>query len=641
MIRTLFSRPRLLRPPPKRRARLQVELLETRNLLSSTLGLTPLVQVSTSNPLAAPPPPPPVVFADSEVEPQLAVDPTNTDHAVAIWQQDRFRSVGGARALVVSVTYNASDVGGASWSTPAVIPGFDGTASGAAFPRYTDPWVSFAPNGDLYASGIGLTPRGPVPGHTAVLVSKSMDGGFTWSSTPTTLIDVVAPPNTDPIDLANDKEAVTADPTNSNYAYVVWDQLNHPGDQQNTNAFRGVPFREDALFARTTDGGATWEPVQNLTNFKANVSAFGNQIVVEPDGTLVDVFTRLNGSGNQKPQADQAVLAVMRSTDKGATWSDIITGPAEEGIDVTDPDTGAPVRAGDPILDVAVDPHNGNLYAVWADARFSGFSHDDIAFSMSTDAGLHWSDPIKVNQTPTNIPAGNQQAFLPSVAVADDGTVAVTYYDFRNNTSAAGLPTDYWLVHASSNFTNPASWTADEKRLTDTSFDLEKAPPTSRGYFLGDYEGLSAAGNSFYALFGQAGSGTDSSNIWFRDPPPQGLGTEAAQPIAAPAGEGSVSTSAAVPVSAAFGSTLDGSAAWGLALGLLEHGSDPIVSPASATAHPGRPDVAVVDRVFAASVPDVKDGPSTPTSGTEDVTDDSLADDWSGNSGLSDSGCGE
>jgi hypothetical protein len=158
------------------------------------------------------------------------------------------------------------------------------------------------------------------------------------------------------------------------------------------------------------------------------------------------------------------------------------------------------------------------------DGRFSGFAHDDIALSMSTDGGQTWSDPIKVNQTPTNIPVGNQQAFTPSVAVSSDGTVAVTYYDFRNNvdlTPGSGLPTDYWLVHASSNFTNPSSWTTGELPLTNTSFNMENAAPTSRGYFLGDYEGLAAAGNNFYALFAQAGSSTsDPSNIWFRDPPP-------------------------------------------------------------------------------------------------------------------------
>lgn len=517
---TPLSRRRPLRRSPKPRACLQVECLETRNLMAGTLGLTPLVQVSDPSPLDNTIPPNGTVFLNSEVEPQLAVDPTNPSHAVAIWQQDRYRSAGGARALVVSVTYNADDPAGAAWSTPAAIPGFNAAVTDPTFGRYTDPWVSFAPDGTVYASALALTTFGPFPFHTASQVVQSTDGGFTWSA-PTTLIDNQAPPGTDPIDLANDKEAVTADPTNSNYAYVIWDRLNHPGDQQNFNAFHGLPFREDALFARTTDGGATWQPAQNLTNFQANESAFGNQIVVEPDGTLLDVFTHLKGSGNQGAKADQNHVGVMRSTDNGLHWSGIIDGPAEEVIDVTDPDTGAPVRDGEPVLDVAVDPSNGNLYAVWVDARFSGFAHDDIALSMSTDGGLTWSDPIKVNQAPTNIPAGDQQAFTPSVAVAADGTVAVTYYDLRNNTAAPGLATDYWLVHASGNFTNPSSWSSDEKRLTNASFDMEQAPPTSRGYFLGDYDGLSAAGNNFYSLFAIAGSSaSDSSNIWFRDPPP-------------------------------------------------------------------------------------------------------------------------
>jgi hypothetical protein len=466
------------------------------------------------------------VFYNSEVEPQLAVDSAHPGHAVAIWQQDRFRSVGGARALVVSVTNNANDndLDGAEWSTPTPIPWFDATdPRGAAFQRYTDPWVTIAPNGDVYAAALALTPSpsGPFPSHTAVLVSKSTNGGLTWSA-PATLIDDQAPPGTDPIDLANDKESITADPTDptGKTVYVVWDRLNHPGDSQNFNAFHGLGFREDAFFARTTDGGAHWDTT-NLTSFQANQSAFGNILLVEPNGDLVDAFTHGNGSGNQAAQADQTTLGVMRSTDKGQHWSNIIDGPAIETMSVTDPDTGAPVRDGEPLVSVAVDPHNGNLYAVWADARFSGLAQDAIAFSMSTNGGRTWSDPIQVNQTPTNIPAGNQQAFTPTVAVASDGTVAVTYYDFRNNTAAAGLPTDYWLVHASSHLTDPSSWSSDEKRLTNASFNIENAAPTSRGYFLGDYQGLAAAGTSFYALFAQAGSTTsDPSNIFFRDPPP-------------------------------------------------------------------------------------------------------------------------
>lgn len=533
MSRTKWFRRRPERTGPGPRTRLQLEQLEPRNLLSSTLGLTPLVQVSDPSPLPPPTSSTPTVFVNSEVEPQIAVDPTNTDHAVAIWQQDRYRSVGGARALVVSVSTDASNPLGAHWSTPAAIPAFNSTdPAGAAFARYTDPWVTIAPNGDVYAVALALTPVGPVPGHTAVEVVKSTDGGATWGA-PTTLIRDDAPPGTDPADLANDKEMVVADPTDptGQTAYVIWDRLNQPSDSQNFNAAHGLAFREDAMFARTTDGGATWNggdyppavagyPASDLTNFKANMSAFGNEIVVQPNGTLVDVFTNANGSGSQKPQADQNVLGVMRSTDHGATWSAITTGPAIETIGVTDPDTGAPVRSGEPLTSVTVDPNNGNLYAVWADGRFSGFAHDDVAFSMSTDGGLTWSDPIKVNQTPTNIPAGDQQAFTPTVAVNSGGTVAVGYYDFRNNDASPGLPTDYWLVHAGSHLTNPASWASDEKRMTDTSFNMENAAPTSRGYFLGDYQGLASAGTSFYSLFAQAGSGaSDPSDIWFRDPP--------------------------------------------------------------------------------------------------------------------------
>jgi hypothetical protein len=533
--------------------RLHLEPLETRDLLSSGLTLTPLVQVSDPSPLPPPASTTPTVFVNSEVEPQLAVNPVDTTQAVAVWQQDRYRSGGGARALVVSVTADADNPLGAHWSTPTAIPGFDATASGAAYGRYTDPWVSIGPDGKVYATALAIDIPAGFPSTSASLVitgSITVTGGvagISWAPAgPTTLIRNQAPAGTDPVDLANDKEMVVADPNVAGSAYVIWDRLDHPSDQQNFNAFHGLAFREDALFARTTDGGATWHgsgsppatagyPASDLTNFQANQSAFGNQIVVQPDGTLVDVFTYANGSGNQKPQADQNTVGVMRSTDHGLTWSAPLSGPGIEVMPVTDPDTGAAVRDGDPLLDVTVDPRNGNLYAVWADGRFSGFAHDDIAFSMSTDGGLTWSAPIKVNQTPTNIPDGDQQAFTPSVAVNSDGVVAVSYYDFRNNTAAAGLPTDYWLAHASSNLTSPGSWTAGELRLTDTSFNMEKAAPTSRGYFLGDYEGLAAAGKNFYALFAQAGAGSsDPSNIWFRDPPPA-PGAGAALAVPAPA----------------------------------------------------------------------------------------------------------
>lgn len=53
--------------------------------------------------------------------------------------------------------------------------------------------------------------------------------------------------------------------------------------------------------------------------------------------------------------------------------------------------------------------------------------------------------------------------------MSDDGTVHVTYYDFRNNTPADDiLGTDMWAVHchaASENCASPSAWD-EETRVT-------------------------------------------------------------------------------------------------------------------------------------------------------------------------------
>jgi hypothetical protein len=174
---------------------------------------------------------------------------------------------------------------------------------------------------------------------------------------------------------------------------------------------------------------------------------------------------------------------------------------------------------------IAVDRNTGNLYAVWIDGRFSNFQYNGIALSMSSDGGLTWSPPIPVNKTPNTVPAIDRQAWNPTVAVAADGTVAVSYYDFRNNTPAPGCPTDYWLAYwhpsAKAPATNPANWR--EVRLTDTSFNLEQAPVPGKNsilggrFWLGEYEGLAAAGNDFVAVWAMPdGSSTNQGSIFFR-----------------------------------------------------------------------------------------------------------------------------
>ena len=424
-------------------------------------------------------------FLNSEVEPWVDVNPTNPKNIVGGVQQDRW-STGGARGLVASVSFN----GGKTWQN-VVIPGLT-LCSGGTFQRASDPWLSFAPNGDLYfLSLVSDVNPGGLLGDNAILVNKSTDGGLTWSD-PITLIRDITPARFD------DKQSITADPTDPNFVYAVWDR--------STGQFIIQVVTE---FARTTDAGETWE-TRVIYRSDPDDGNIGHQIVVLPDGTLVDVFTELRFHG---AILEEILLSVIRSGDKGATWSPVIRASDIQPAGVTDPETGDPVRAGGILAEVAVDRNSGALYAVWQDSRFSGVS--SVAFSQSTDGGFTWSAPVKINKTPSSSVPGNMQAFTPSVDVAADGTIAVTYYDFRNNTSAAALLTDYFVIHCHppAGCTNPANW-GNEIRLTNTSFDMRQAP-FAGGFFVGDYEGLASGGNDFVAFFSQP-HGSDPASVFFR-----------------------------------------------------------------------------------------------------------------------------
>ncbi len=480
-----------------------------------TLG--PLVQVSGGSPLAGCTADnvggqSGTAFVGSEVEPWIDVNPTNPANIVGIWQQDRW-SNGGSRGLVVG----ASSTAGASWTAVTTLKTTlctGGTAAnGGGYQRATDPWVTFGPTGIVYQLSLSFndvaTPFTTEDFDHALLASRSTNGGLTWSD------PVVVRRDTAPT-VFNDKQTITADPTNASYVYAVWDRLVFPASERASvvASFRTSAFSGPAWFARSTDAGITWQAARPIWDPGQQDQTIGNQIVVQPTGTLVDIFTEFNNENAKKHRG--GFVRVLRSTDMGDTWS----GPYDIArlgtIEITDPETGDPVRTGDIIPDIAVDPANGRLYAVWQDARFNNNQADAIAFSQSLDGGVTWSNPIKVNATPAAIPTGNQQAFTPSVDVSANGTVAITYYDFRNNTGATPLLTDYFIVHCHPTATgcaNVSSW-GNEARLTGQSFDMRQAPDAG-GFFTGDYQGLANAVNDFTAFFSQPHGG-DPSSTFFR-----------------------------------------------------------------------------------------------------------------------------
>jgi hypothetical protein len=455
-------------------------------------GVGPLTLVSGPSPFATCTiGGPGINFPNAEVEPFIAIDPTNPGHLIGVYQQDRWNN-GGAHGLVAAVTTSGGGTWTTTWAHLSLCSGGNAT-NGGVFQRASDPWVTFAPNGDAYQSA--LTVDVDANGNqsaTGVQVSKLPRGSSTWS-------DPVTLANDPSSSVSHDKESITADPTNASDVYAVWDRSRKPGENTSPNSGHSFAFRGDVMFSRTTDAGASWTSARSILPTNANMFTEGNVVAVLPDGTLLDVFEAGKGSGVQ-PNPNPFTESLMRSTDKGSTWSRVIDISTDQSVGVSDPDTGAPVRTGAGLPSVAVAP-DGTVYVAWADSRFSGGARDDIALSKSTDGGLSWSEPVKVNKTPAPV-----AAFGPAVDVSANGTVAVTYYDFRNNTSdPATLPTDDWIVYS----TDGGTTFGDEQRLTPASFDMDSAPvaPASRGHFVGDYQGLTHFGNTFLPLFVAANNG--------------------------------------------------------------------------------------------------------------------------------------
>jgi hypothetical protein len=465
-------------------------------------------------------------FSTARSSPGSTSNPTASDNIVAFWQQDRW-SNGGARANVAGVSFD----GGANWQT-VVVPGLTNCSppnpggTDLNFDRASDPWVSFAPDGTLHQISLvfDADPALANFGPNGLAVSKSEDGGLTWSD-PILIIEDDQP------NILNDKQSLTADPTDpdGNLVYAVWDRLRvPPGSVINPENVIGLGFRSPFFFARSTDGGDTWEPAHRIYDPGGNNQTIGHQLLVLPDGTLVDFFDEILNFRNDDGDAQFDLnLSLLRSRDKGETWL-----PRGRPIRIADiqslsavtPDEEEGIRDADILFDVAVDPFNGNLYAVWQDSRFSGFAFDEVAFIMSTDGGSTWSEPIRVNQTPANVANPlREQAFIPSVVVAgDDGTVTVTYYDFRNDVDTGDVElVDHFAVHChaeSEDCSDPGSWAdpGDEVRLTATSFNILEAPVAGE-LFLGDYVGLASDGSEFLSVYAKSGDPAgDPATIFFQ-----------------------------------------------------------------------------------------------------------------------------
>jgi hypothetical protein len=380
---------------------------------------------------------------ETQAEPWVAVNPERDGHLVAVYQEGR-NNDGGAAALGYSVSFD----GGKHWSA-GLLPGLT-HATGGVYKRASDPWVAFGPGNRVYCASLGYN---EINTETGVFVFTSRDGGRTWSD------PVAVHTQTGHLD---DKSTIIVDTrADSPYRgriYVGWD-ASHGSSRDLQVAWsddEGRSFSQPAILDQGINGDA--------------------QPLVGPRGVVYTIWL-VNENG-------QFSARIARSDDGGATWSAPV-----KIADIT-PFFSDDIRTSEGAPTPAIDSRTGQLFVVWEDERFSP-GVNKIVLTRSTDGGRTWTPPKPVSDGPANA-----QSFVPAIAVAGNGRLAVTYYSTRNDPDRHYLVDEYLAISKNGGATFGSS-----QRLSPSSWDIRFAAVAGGTFFLGDYQGLAAGKTTLYAVW--------------------------------------------------------------------------------------------------------------------------------------------
>jgi hypothetical protein len=271
-----------------------------------------------------------------------------------------------------------------------------------------------------------------------------------------------------------------------------------------------TPGNNEILFGRSTDNGATWQPITNLSSnpgdsLRPQIAASGSNVYVvwtqiNSEGTSGDVFVRKsanNGatwggkvklsvspfagtntdasariavSGSNVYVAwedDEGKVLVRRSTDNGNTW---------KTIDILSNTT---FFSYDPNI-AAV---GSNVYVTWTEEHKETA---DTIFRRSTDNGATWKSRINLSNTTS----GNGSS-TPQIAASGSNV----YVAWAN----AGAGPEFWLTRSTD---NGATW----KPLVDiTESDASQTELH-----------LTALGANVYVIWIQASPDNGAFEIMFR-----------------------------------------------------------------------------------------------------------------------------
>jgi hypothetical protein len=443
--------------------------------------------------------------ADTESEPSIAVDPTNRDHAVAVFHVGRAND-GGAATDGYAVTFDQ----GRSWRQ-GLFPGLT-QATGGTLQRVSDPRVAFAPDGrHVYATAQPYN-NDVVPAASSVVSMTSTDGGLTWASPVTVVLDSLS------------QNVPQSDAYLLNHGFdqpdLTVDLVGGPGHHRGRVYLSWVRLTlVDFVYAAySDDGGASWVKGPGGQGFVVNsgdVPLYPRPLVLS-NGDLAIMDWNANPYaapppayfGTQGPvQADPRTTSVSNQTGgyqlyiapgagavSGAT--PLVFSPLAKNVAYLANNTLRGQRSAEKQPLFSVDPHSGRMYAAWTDARFRTDGANDILLTFSDDRGASWRFPQRVNP---GGPADNLNHWCAMLDAGADGVIRVGYRQRREAASAtAGFANfspsvDTFYVEsrdAGATFGTPLKVSTVASDMRFGAFDGGQTNVGQGGVFLGDYDAM-------------------------------------------------------------------------------------------------------------------------------------------------------
>lgn len=361
------------------------------------------------------------IVGDAANEPSLAVDPNNPNRIAIGWRQfdtiaSNFRQAG----------YAYTTDGGITWTFPGVLePGI----------FRSDPVLGSDSDGNFYYNSLTNSPT------FMCHVFKSSDGGVTWDS--------------GTFAQGGDKQWMVIDKTGGPgegniYAYWTWAySICYPG-----------------FFTRSVNHGANYENCVAIPG-----DPYWGTLDVAPDGSLYVCGT--GGIGFVVAKSSNA-----RDSSQTVSWDTSIAvnldGDIVVGAGFNSPNPSGLLGQAWVAVDRSGGPNHGNVYLLCSVAPYSNFDPLDVMFARSTDGGLTWSPPVRVNDDNDS----SAWQWFGTMSVAPNGRIDVIWLDTRDNPGSL-----HSSLYYSYSIDGGVSW-SQNKRLSE-SFDPHVGWPQQNK--MGDY----------------------------------------------------------------------------------------------------------------------------------------------------------